>query len=118
DRHPHGLLAGGLRGLGEIFPGFESDLAKASAVPVRVAQDVEYERPDVGVLPKRDFGLLLLCASRPLIELVLRRRVEAIANIVLRPTGRRTRIRPAAAEVPGERDRADDERCCRGRDPL
>jgi protoporphyrinogen oxidase len=26
DRHPHGLLAGGLRALGEIFPGFESDL--------------------------------------------------------------------------------------------
>ena len=28
DRHPHGLLAGGLRALGEIFPGFERDLAK------------------------------------------------------------------------------------------
>ena len=25
DRHPHGLLAGGLRALGEIFPGFERD---------------------------------------------------------------------------------------------
>src|ERR1700730_16553998 len=71
DRHPHGLLAGGLRALGEIFTGFESDLARAGAVPVRVAQDVQYERPDVGVLPKRDFGLSLLCVSRPLIELVL-----------------------------------------------
>jgi 2-polyprenyl-6-methoxyphenol hydroxylase-like FAD-dependent oxidoreductase len=97
DRHPHGLLAGGLRALGEIFPGFESDLAKASAVPVRVAQDVQYERPDVGVLPKRDFGLLLLCASRPLIELVLRRRAEAIANIVLRPKCRVTGIVPTTS---------------------
>ena len=35
DRHPHGLLAGGLRALGEIFPGFESDLASAGAVPCR-----------------------------------------------------------------------------------
>ena len=72
DRHPHGLLAGGLQALGEIFPGFESDLAKAGAVAVRVARDIQYERPDFGVLPKRDFGLSLLCASRPLIELVLR----------------------------------------------
>src|SRR6267378_4408068 len=84
DRHPHGLLAGGLRALGEIFPGFESDLARAGAVPVSVAQDVRYERPDVGALPRRDFGIWLLCASRPLIELVLRRRAEAIANIALR----------------------------------
>src|SRR6202023_3655242 len=96
DRRPHGLLAGGLRALGEIFPGFESDLARAGAVPVSVAQDVRYERPDVGALPRRDFGISLLCASRPLIELVLRRRTEAISNIALRPECRVTGIVPAA----------------------
>src|SRR5882757_7868675 len=73
DRHPHGLLAGGLKALGEIFPGFERDLAEAGAVSVGVARDMRYERADVGVLPKRDFGLTILCASRPLIEFVLRR---------------------------------------------
>src|SRR5260221_580985 len=36
DRHPHGLLAGGLQALGDIFPGFERDLAKAGAVPVKI----------------------------------------------------------------------------------
>jgi 2-polyprenyl-6-methoxyphenol hydroxylase-like FAD-dependent oxidoreductase len=97
DRHPHGLLAGGLQALGEIFPGFESDIAVAGAVPVRVTQDVQYERPDIGVLPKRDFGMTLLCASRPLIELVLRRRTEAIANIVLRPKCRVTGIVPTTS---------------------
>src|SRR5438128_5538034 len=56
DRHPHGLLAGGLQALGEIFPGFESDLSRAGAVPVRLWQEMQYERTDVGVLPKRDFG--------------------------------------------------------------
>jgi 2-polyprenyl-6-methoxyphenol hydroxylase-like FAD-dependent oxidoreductase len=96
DRHPHGLLAGGLQALGEIFPGFENDLARAGAVPVRVAQEIRYERPDVGVLPKRDFGLSLLCASRPLIELVLRRRAEAIGNVALRPECRVTWIVPTA----------------------
>src|ERR1700756_3240511 len=72
DRHPHGLLAGGLRALDRIFPGFERDLATAGAVPVTFARDVQFERPDVGVQPKRDFGILVLCATRPLIELVRR----------------------------------------------
>ena len=55
DRHPHGLFAGRLQALDEIFPGFESDLVRAGAVSVRLAQDIRYERPDVGVLPKQDF---------------------------------------------------------------
>lgn len=83
DRHSHGLLAGGLKALGEIFPGFQDDLIDAGGVPVGVAQDVRFEHPDVGVLPQRDFGLSLVCASRPLIEHVLRRRVEALPNVVV-----------------------------------
>jgi NAD(P)-binding Rossmann-like domain len=72
DRHLHVLLAGGLQALDEVFAGFESDLGRAGAVCVKVARDFQYERADVGVLPQRDFGMSLLCASRPLIELVLR----------------------------------------------
>jgi 2-polyprenyl-6-methoxyphenol hydroxylase-like FAD-dependent oxidoreductase len=96
DRHPHGLLAGGLRALDQIFPGFERDLAAAGAVPVTYMRDVQLERPDVGALPKRDFGIPVLCATRPLIELVLRRRAEAVANITLRPASRVIGIVPAA----------------------
>jgi 2-polyprenyl-6-methoxyphenol hydroxylase-like FAD-dependent oxidoreductase len=99
DRHPDGLLAGGLEALGEIFPGFESDLASAGAVRARIAEDFQYERWDVGALPRRDLGISVLCASRPLIELVLRRRVETVANIALRPQCRVTRIVPAAADA-------------------
>jgi 2-polyprenyl-6-methoxyphenol hydroxylase-like FAD-dependent oxidoreductase len=97
DRHPHGLLAGGPQALGEIFSGFERDLARAGAVPVKIAHEIQFERADVGVLPKRDFGISLLCASRPLIELVLRRRAEAVANIALRPECRATGLVPAKA---------------------
>ena len=97
DRHPHGLLAGGLRALDQIFPGFESSLAAAGAVPVSFARDVQFERPDVGVLPKQDFGISVLCATRPLIDLVLRHRAEAVANITLRPASRVTGIVPATA---------------------
>jgi len=96
DRHPHALLAGGLRALDQIFPGFKSDLAAAGAVPVSDAREVQFERPDVGVLPKRDFGISVLCATRPLIELVLRRRAEAVANITLRPASRVIGIVPPA----------------------
>jgi 2-polyprenyl-6-methoxyphenol hydroxylase-like FAD-dependent oxidoreductase len=96
DRHPHGLLAGGLRALDQIFPGYKRDLAAAGAVPVTFAREVQFERPDVGVLPKRDFGISMLCATRPLIELVLRRRAEAVENIALRPASRVTGIVPAA----------------------
>ena len=94
DRHPHGLMAGGLRALDQIFPDFESGLTAAGAVPVRFARDVQFERPDVGVLPKRDFGISVLCGTRPLIELVLRRQAEAVANITLRPASRVTGIVP------------------------
>ena len=96
DRHPHGLLAGGLRALDQIFPGYKRDLAAAGAVPVSFARDVQFEHPDVGVLPKRDFGIPVLCATRPLIELVLRRRAETLANIALRPASRVIGIVPAA----------------------
>src|SRR6516225_9912382 len=96
DRHPHGLLAGGLRALDRIFPGFKSDLATAGAVPVSFAREVQFEQPDVGVLPKRDFGISVLCATRPLIELVVRRRAEALPNITLRPASRVIGIVPTA----------------------
>jgi 2-polyprenyl-6-methoxyphenol hydroxylase-like FAD-dependent oxidoreductase len=99
DRHPHGLLAGGLRALDQIFPRYKRDLAAAGAVPVSFAREVQFERPDVGVLPKRDFGISVLCATRPLIELVLRRRAEAIANVTLRPASRVIGIVPAAGSA-------------------
>ncbi|MEA2782248.1 MAG: hypothetical protein QOK29_3792 [Rhodospirillaceae bacterium] len=84
-RHLHGLLAGGLRALDELFPGFEQDLAQAGAVPLRAGLDVRYERPEIGPMPQRDFGWLTYAMSRPLIELVLRRRVAQLTNVTLCP---------------------------------
>ena len=99
DRHPHGLLAGGLQALDRIFPKFKRDLTAAGGVPVTFARDVQFERPDVGALPKRDFQIAALCATRPLIELVLRRQAEAISNITLRPAARVIGIVPAADDA-------------------
>jgi 2-polyprenyl-6-methoxyphenol hydroxylase-like FAD-dependent oxidoreductase len=104
DRHPHLLLAGGSKALGEIFPGFERDLVEAGAVSVKVAQEIRLERPDVGALPSRNLGMApLVCASRPFIESVLRRRVMALANVALRPKCRVTEIVGHAGAVSGVR---------------
>ena len=83
-RHLHALLGGGQRALGDLFPGFELDLARAGAVPNRVGRDIRVERPGYDPFPQRDLGWLGYSMSRPLIELTARRRVEQHANITLR----------------------------------
>ena len=39
-RHTHGLLRGGQHALGDLFPGFEQDLADRGAVSLRVGLDL------------------------------------------------------------------------------
>src|SRR5215475_7545826 len=104
-RHPHGLLAGGLKALNEIFPGYEDALIQAGGVPVSVAGDIRIEHPEIGWLPQRELGRSLVCASRPLLELVLRQRAEGIANLEIRSGCRVTEIVSAlsSANVQGVR---------------
>src|SRR5919112_3534023 len=54
SRHLHVLLAGGLRALNELFPGFEQDLVQAGAVPLRVTTDMRLELPGFYPFPSRD----------------------------------------------------------------
>ena len=83
-RHVHGLLLSGQRALSELFPGFEQDLARSGAVPIRAGLDVRVERPGYDPFPQRDLGWSGYAASRPAIERALRRRVEGQTNIKLR----------------------------------
>lgn len=101
DRHPHGLLAGGVAALDELFPRFSRDLADAGAVLVRMNADVHHDRGSIGLLPRRDLGVTVPCASRPLIEWTLRRQVEASANITVRSGCRVTEIVPGQASAHG-----------------
>ena len=80
-QHAHMLLAGGLRALQTLFPGFENDLAEAGAVKVRAGKDIRFERPGFDPFPIRDLGILIFCMSRPLLEAVTRRRVQQTPNI-------------------------------------
>src|SRR5262245_65023137 len=59
----------------------------------------------VGRLPQRDLGQTLICASRPLLELVLRQKAEGIANLEIRSGCKVTEIVSAvsSANVQGVR---------------
>jgi len=83
SRHVHGLLGGGQGALGDLFPGFEHDLAAAGAVPLRVGLDVRIETPGYDPFPRRDLGWIAYSMSRPLIESIVRGRVERHPNITI-----------------------------------
>src|SRR4029453_12562101 len=90
-QHAHMLLAGGLKALQILFPGFEQDLAEVGAVKVRTGKDIRRERPGFDPFPIRDLGLNVFCMSRPLLEAVTRRRVQQTPNINICVRSRETR---------------------------
>ncbi|HXW61626.1 MAG TPA: FAD-dependent oxidoreductase [Candidatus Acidoferrales bacterium] len=111
-RHAHALLVGGQQALGTLFPGFEQNLSRAGAVPLRVSSDFRVERPGYNPFPQRDLGLLAYAISRPLIELTVRKRVEEQSNIELRDRCRVQRFvtTPDATEVTAVRFEHSDGR--------
>jgi 2-polyprenyl-6-methoxyphenol hydroxylase-like FAD-dependent oxidoreductase len=92
SRHTHALIAGGLKALTNLFPGFDGDVHKAGAVTMRAGQDPRMERPGFDPFPARDLGWDTYSASRPLFELVTRRRIEQQENIELLPKSRVTEL--------------------------
>jgi 2-polyprenyl-6-methoxyphenol hydroxylase-like FAD-dependent oxidoreductase len=97
-RHVHGLLFSGQRALSELFPGFEQDLARAGAVPLRAGLDVRVERAGYDPFPQRDLGWSGYAASRPTIERAVRQRVESRATTTLR---QRCRVKEVLASPDG-----------------
>jgi 2-polyprenyl-6-methoxyphenol hydroxylase-like FAD-dependent oxidoreductase len=91
-RHLHALLAGGEEALARLFPGFAEDLEMAGAVKARAGLDVRWEPPGFDPFPARDLGFDVFCISRPLLELVARRRLERLQNVTFRARCRVTEI--------------------------
>ena len=114
-RHAHGLLISGQRALDTLFPGFEQDLVQAGGVPMIAGLDVRDERPGYDPFPQRDLGWSTYAISRPALEHAVRRRVEGLANIMLRQSCRVRHLlaTPDGAVVTGvhceNRDGASDE---------
>jgi 2-polyprenyl-6-methoxyphenol hydroxylase-like FAD-dependent oxidoreductase len=102
-KHVHMLLAGGLRALGELFPGFEHDLARAGAVPIRIGLDIRAETPAFTPFPQRDLGIRAYAMSRPLVELTVRRRAQANRAIDIRTRCRAQDLVAGAGGVTGVR---------------
>src|SRR5260370_34707443 len=98
-RHVHAPLLSGQRALSELFPGFEQDLARAGAVPLRAGLDVRIERQGYDPFPQRDLGWISYAVSRPAIERAVRARVEGRASTTLR---QRCRVQEMLASPDGE----------------
>jgi 2-polyprenyl-6-methoxyphenol hydroxylase-like FAD-dependent oxidoreductase len=96
--HPHALLAGGQRALDDLFPGFVHDLVQTGAVSLRVGLDVRVESPGYNPFPQRDLGWDVYAQSRPQLELSLRQRLRAYANIEVR---QRCRVQECLAHADG-----------------
>jgi 2-polyprenyl-6-methoxyphenol hydroxylase-like FAD-dependent oxidoreductase len=85
SKHPHGLLGGGLKALENLFPGFGHELLRAGAEPMEPGFDMLYEIPGQDVWPKIKLSWPTYSMSRPLIERTLRRQIERIGNLKVRP---------------------------------
>jgi 2-polyprenyl-6-methoxyphenol hydroxylase-like FAD-dependent oxidoreductase len=81
-RLTHGLTARGEMALGELFPGLAGELAAIGA-PIGDGQaDVNWYI-DGRRLKRAVSGLPVMCASRPLLEFVLRSRVAALPGVTI-----------------------------------
>jgi len=82
--HLHNLLKGGELSIEKLLPGTCAEFMAQGAVPVRSGIDIKIS--DQGErLPIRDLGYDNICASRPLIEHVVSRRLMQERNVELRP---------------------------------
>ena len=104
-KHVHALLAGGQRALCELFPGFNQDLDRVGAVPLRVGLDVRMERPGYDPFPQRDLGFRSYAMSRSAVEFAVRERLRGCMNVVLEQQCRVVELvaRPAGDRVTGVR---------------
>jgi flavin-dependent dehydrogenase len=86
--HLHALLQGGLSVLSSLFPGFTEDLRRLDATRIVMGRDAVWYLPNGKAYTATgsartpfDSGLEGYCASRGLLESVIRRRTAASCNI-------------------------------------
>jgi 2-polyprenyl-6-methoxyphenol hydroxylase-like FAD-dependent oxidoreductase len=79
----HILLVAGRRALESLFPGLERELLTAGASSFDLGADFSFYRYGL-VWPRMRVGLTLVSLSRPLLELTVRKRVVACANVTVR----------------------------------
>ncbi|MFB6184088.1 MAG: FAD-dependent oxidoreductase [Haloarculaceae archaeon] len=81
--HPHALLEAGRATLQDLFPGFGETLLAEGGVLVDASRQVGHYA-EGGFLADGPERLPMYCASRPLFEYVVRRKVSALDGVTLR----------------------------------
>ncbi len=82
-RHPHALLEGGTVALEELLPGFGPDLVRAGGLELDLGTEARLFDQG-GFLAEGTRPRTIYCATRPLIETVVRQRVRQQEGIRLR----------------------------------
>ena len=82
-RHVHVLLEAGRATMEDLFPGFGEDLLRAGGLLIDGGSDLRFYT-DGGYLAPTGERMEVYCASRPLIEHVVRRRIEARPEVQIR----------------------------------
>jgi 2-polyprenyl-6-methoxyphenol hydroxylase-like FAD-dependent oxidoreductase len=81
--HIHNLHEAGRRTLEDLFPGFSEELIAAGGTRIDINSDSR-AFIEGGVLAHGSDRIPMYCASRPLFELITRRRVDDVENVSLR----------------------------------
>jgi 2-polyprenyl-6-methoxyphenol hydroxylase-like FAD-dependent oxidoreductase len=109
--HLHALLPGGLKVLSSLYPALVDELVRHGATKVTMGRDVAWYLPDGpaysatgSIRTPFDSGLVAYCASRGLIEFVLRRQTAAIPNVRLASGTTVRELIGADGQVRGIRD--------------
>lgn len=100
-RHAHAILAAGHQRIEAWFPGFTDALLSRGATVGDAGNAIWWQAG--GLKVKCTVGISALCASRPMLEREVRRRLQALANVEIRHDAsvEELSIGPSAATGPG-----------------
>jgi 2-polyprenyl-6-methoxyphenol hydroxylase-like FAD-dependent oxidoreductase len=80
--HPHALLAVGREALETLFPGMTDELVERGARWIDMVRDARVWQLG-GYRVRADSDVKMLCLSRPLLESCVRRRLQALPQVVI-----------------------------------
>jgi 2-polyprenyl-6-methoxyphenol hydroxylase-like FAD-dependent oxidoreductase len=108
-KHVHVLLEAGRSTISDLFPGYGEDLVDAGALIIDVGQELRHY-DEGGYLTPPATRMEMYCASRPLLETVVRRRLADLDGVTVRDETQFVAYRTDAAgdRIDGVRVRGDD----------